>query len=219
MPEGLQSVSGLGAPGSSLGIASVGYGTYQPKAKYLWIVEINCPIFGNTTVNGTKSTRTYSLTAFKAARPKFEFEEITVTHLNEWATFPGKIKKPEPIALEFNDGMPWQGPVGGGGGEVPTNAWDCAQRLHAWKTQIYNATTGTGNYASTIKGWLTLSLLDPALYTTEAWTAVGTYPLTIDMGDLSYEDGAAKCTVNATFNVDKWYFGDMRGKALNVVTG
>ena len=205
---------GIGAPGASLGISSVGYGTFQPKAKFLWVVEINCPasigIKGSGSgANSAAGDRVFSLTVYKAARPKFEFEEITVTHLNEFATFPGKIKKPEPIALEFNDGMVYQS------GSNITSAYDCALALHQWKTKIYDATYGTGDYAQNIKGWLTLSLLNPALYSVEAWTGLGTFPLTIDMGDVSYEDGAAKCTVNATFNIDKWYYGDQRGKVLS----
>ena len=86
---------GLVNTSTSLGIASVGFGAYKPNAKYLWAVEINCPAvtlggLGNNSVGA--ADRVFSLMAYKAVRPKFEFEEITVTHLNEWATFAGKIK-------------------------------------------------------------------------------------------------------------------------------
>ena len=84
--------------------------------------------------------------------------------------------------------------------------------MNDWKRVIYDETKGYGQCSSVYKTVAVIKLLSANMRITEQWSALGAFPTKIEHGELKYEAGAEGATVKVSFNVDKWYYGDITGK-------
>ncbi len=182
--------------GASLGVSSVG--SYEPKGKWLWVVVLQVP--AGVAGNG----RIFTNMARSSMRPTHEFNKVEVTHLNEYSGTAGKIKKPEDFVMEFNDGIAQTCET--------DKTVDFASAMNDWKKVIYDETKGYGECSSVYKTIAVVKLLSANMRITEQWSALGAFPTKIEHGELKYEAGSEGAVVKVSFNVDKWYYGDITGK-------
>lgn len=155
-------------------------GTTCFPRKFRWLMRI-----GDVASEGTNV-----LPPSKSARPKFNFKEMEIQHLNETIYFP---QKPD-----------WQ--------PVNLTLYSIAFKndsVFDWISLVYDSCNGDWNPAtgsplilSQFKKDATLELYDGCGNVLESWTYENAYPQTIDWGDLDMSNSEV-CTVDVSLRFDR----------------
>jgi len=145
-----------------MGIGNVGLPGVIHKRRFRWTLEINTPC-GFIPKHYVKT----------AGRPKLEIEETEINFLNATTWIPGKTKF-QPISVTYRD--------------VST---DDMMPLMSWFNTIYQFNDSANLRQSEKSGWngiAKLDLYDGCGKSLETWYLASCFPVSIDFGELSYED-------------------------------
>lgn len=107
------------------------------------------------------------------ARPTATTEDVEISWINATRYLAGKTKW-NTMSVTMHD------PIAPSG----------AQQMTEWLRLVYENVSGRSGYADFYKRNLQLKILDPVGNVVELWDLVGVFPLEINFGELTYEDGS-----------------------------
>ena len=173
---------------SQSGIAGVGNGILQPKAKNRWRVVFAG--LGGSTGSGTGFPNDLSLQVITCSRPNLSFEEITLDRYNTRVYVAGKHTF-EPASLTVED-------------DVTNRATFAIQTQLEMQQRLIGATgpwLNTSATAFSYKFGMQLEMLDGNEAVVESWKYEGCYLNSVNYGDLDYTTGE-KVTIDLSIRFD-----------------
>jgi hypothetical protein len=185
---------------SQVGIAGVGNGVLQPKAKNRWRVIFTG--LGGVSGSNASIPNDLSLQVITAARPSLSYEEVQLDRYNSRVYVAGKHTF-EPCALTVED-------------DVTNRATNAIQTQLEMQQRLIGATGPWLNAAATAfsyKFGMQLEMLDGNEAVTEAWKYEGCFLQAVNWGDLDYATGE-RVVIDLTVRYDH-----VRQTLNSVVTG
>lgn len=173
---------------SQVGIAGVGNGVLQPKAKNRWRVSFTG--LGGVSGSSAGVPNDLSLQVITATRPSLSYEEITLDRYNSRIYVAGKHTF-EPSTLTVED-------------DVTNRATHAIQTQLEMQQRLIGATGPWLNSAPTAfsyKFGMVLEMLDGNEAVVEAWKYEGCFIQAVNWGDLDYSTGE-KVTIDLTVRFD-----------------
>lgn len=188
--------------GAAQNNAAGGLGRYDVKRRNNWILH-----FANFGSEVLKNSLTIQLN--KAVRPAFSTTAQELFWCNESWSVASKPTYNE-LAVEFYDALPGQmnysyvqqgisNPHPDGNASMIS----AGQIMYDWWLAIYDPSSGRIGLASDYKadGFITLyNSVDTAI---ERWMYIGSFPTSIDYGNLDYSDTGSAMTITVSFKYDK----------------
>jgi hypothetical protein len=173
---------------SQVGIAGVGNGVLQPKAKNRWRVIFTG--LGGVSGSNASVPNDLSLQVITAARPSLSYEEVQLDRYNSRVYVAGKHTF-EPCALTVED-------------DITNRATNAIQTQLEMQQRLIGATGPWLNAAATAfsyKFGMQLEMLDGNEAVTESWKYEGCFLQAVNWGDLDYATGE-KVVIDLTVRYD-----------------
>lgn len=194
----------MGVLGIVGGNNPTGYGRYEPKRQWQWVLDVSAMVGGSKLYEllskaGVKDSLTISVISIP--RPSVSFNEISINHGNEQWKLAGKTSwASSNIDVVFHDVIP--ATQSGAGDSDPL--YSVSAIMYEWLNIIQDVVTGNGSLSADYKANLIVTQFNPAGEAIERFLYHGAFPLSLSGDGWQYE-GEGIVTRTVSFAFDKYF--------------